>query len=107
MPIACPEKGSFTGFKKLRGGLIAELRIPSKALRSSATSRKCRASEAKVVAIYNAEKKINEGYSRHNCNFKYVVGETVKPIEVFDKDRWNECTSGIHFFITRQEAEEY
>ena len=49
-PIACPEKGSFTGFKKANG-YIVELLIPDDALRSSATSRKCRCSKAKVMSI--------------------------------------------------------
>lgn len=25
----------------------------------------------------------------------------------FDENRKNECSTGIHFFITRQEAEDY
>ena len=25
----------------------------------------------------------------------------------WDEDRWNECANGIHFFITREEAEAY
>lgn len=31
------------------------------------------------------------------------VGETVD-IPDFDPDRWKECTTGIHHFITRAEA---
>jgi len=107
MPIACPEKGGFTGFKKLKKKLIAELYIPSKALRVSATTRKCRASEAKVIAIYSGDKKVNEGYSKYENDFIYKVGEKVNPTKPFDTNRWNECASGIHFFVTRQEAEEY
>ena len=49
-PLQCPEKGSFTGFKKC-GDYIVELKIPANALRSSATSRKCRCSAAKVISI--------------------------------------------------------
>lgn len=36
----------------------------------------------------------------------YRVGETVRP-DRFDDDRWNECAPGVHFFITRAEAETY
>jgi len=25
----------------------------------------------------------------------------------WDDDRWNECSGGIHFFLTRAEAEAY
>ena len=36
-PLACPEKGSFIGWKKCRGDLIVELEICADAKRSSAT----------------------------------------------------------------------
>ena len=54
--LTCPEKGSFTAFKKaeLYHGterVIVELKVPASALRSSACSRKCRVSKAKVVSI--------------------------------------------------------
>ena len=39
-------------------------------------------------------------------NVHYKVGETVYP-DSFDEDRWNECSNGIHFFMTRREAELY
>ena len=57
-PICCPEKGSFIGFKKcsgLLGDCIVELEIAEDALRSSATTRKCRCSKAKVLSITNLD----------------------------------------------------
>ena len=36
----------------------------------------------------------------------YTVGEIVKA-DMWNDDRWNECTHGIHFFIDRQSAVEY
>jgi len=104
--IQCPEEGSFIAFKKLRNNLICKLEIPSDALRSSATSRKCRASKAIVIAIYDKEKEVNEGISKHDNTFIYKVGETLE-IKDFNTNRWNECASGIHFFITKQEAIDY
>lgn len=105
--IQCPEQGSFIAWKKLRNDAIAKLLIPREAKRSSATSRKCRASKAKVLAIYSKDgKKIDKGASKHDNNFIYRVGETVYPDE-WDEYRWAECSNGIHFFITRKEAEEY
>lgn len=107
-PIACPEKGTFTAFKKA-GGYIIELEIPSNALRSSSTTRKCRCSKAKVVSITNLDgtlsdvKSVASGY---DSKFIYNLGETVE-VPNFDTNRWNECAPGIHFFITRQEAVEY
>jgi len=107
--IQCPGKGSFTAFKKLNNNIIAELIIPAKAKRSSATNRKCRASEAKVVKMWDlyTKEEMLESYSRHDSTFVYEKGKTVKPTEPFCEDRWNECASGIHFFITLKEAEEY
>jgi hypothetical protein len=107
--LQCPEKGSFTAYKKLKDGIVAELIIPAKAKRSSATTRKCRASEAKVVKMWNKETKeeVLVAYSQHNENFVYEKGKTVKPTISFDENRWNECGTGIHFFITLREAENY
>lgn len=105
--LQCPEEGSFIAWKKLRYDMVAKLLIPEDAKRSSATSRKCRASKAIVLAIYDAYgTEINEGISNHDKGFIYRVGETVYP-DSWDEDRWNECSNGIHFFITRGEAEEY
>ena len=110
VPMACPTKGSFTGYKIVtkKGTsekLIVELRIPAKAKRSSATGRKCRCSEAKVVSISTLDGTPVEavGVSAHDPSFVYEKGKTVK-VKNFDPDRWNECTSGIHFFIDIEEA---
>ena len=108
LPIACPEKGTFTAFKKARGYII-ELEIPDDALRSSSTTRKCRCSKAKVISITNLDgtpsdvKSVASGY---NSKFIYTIGETVE-VPNFDTNRWNECAPGIHFFITRQEAVDF
>lgn len=107
-PIACPEKGSFIGYKKANG-LIVELQILDTAMRCSATSRKCRCSEAKVISITTLGgdyTDITEVFSDFDNNFIYKVGEIVK-VENFDTNRWKECSSGIHFFITRDEAVDY
>ena len=108
IPIACPEKGSFVGFKKA-GGYIVELEILETAKRCSATTRKCRCSAAKVLSIINLDgnpANVNSVRSNFDANFVYSVGEIVK-VDNFDENRWNECSTGIHFFITRQEAAEY
>src|SRR5690554_3221844 len=107
--LQCPEVDSFVCFKKLKNNVIAKLKIPAKAKRSSATSRKCRASEAKVLEMWNAttKEKVSIGYSQYDETFTYEIGKTVKPKEKFDEDRWNECSSGIHFFMTLAEAENY
>ena len=107
-PIACPEKGTFTAFKKA-GKYIIELEIPSDALRSSSTTRKCRCSKAKVVSITNLDgspSDVKSVASNYDSEFIYNLGETVE-VPNFDTNRWNECAPGIHFFITRQEAVDY
>ena len=107
-PMACPEKGSFIAFKKA-GCYIIELFIPSNAKRCSATSRKCRCSKAKVISITTPsgdKTNITEVYSNYDPNFMYKLGEYVE-VKNFDDNRWNECSTGIHFFITRQEAVNY
>lgn len=111
-PLQCPEKGSFIGYKAAtikRGHLgIIELLIPEDAKRSSATSRKCRCSKAKVLSITSIDGAINYtfAYSHFDENFIYRVGETVE-VKDFDENRWVECSTGIHFFITRSEAASY
>ena len=107
-PMACPEKGSFIAFKKA-GCYIIELFIPSNAKRCSATSRKCRCSKAKVISITTPsgdKTNITEVHSNYDPNFIYKLGEYVE-VKDFDDNRWNECSTGIHFFVTRQEAVEY
>ena len=99
--LACPEVGSFHAFKKCQDGLVVELFVPETAKRSSATTRKIRFSEALVVAISDGS---DFAVSMRDPNFHYRVGETVR-VDDFDDDRWNECSRGIHGFLTRHEAE--
>ena len=108
MPINCPEYGSFIAFKKCKNNLIVKLEILEDAKRFSATGRKCRCNKAKVLSItdINGTVDFSECASNYDNNFIYKVGEIVE-VENFDEDRWNECSTGIHFFITRQEAVEY
>ena len=101
--LQCPETGAFICWKRV-GKHIIKLQITETALRSSATGRKCRCSEALVLSI-------DDGALQEVINYKffrtvYKVGEVVRP-DRFDTCRWEECTNGIHFFITRKEAEEY
>ena len=105
--MQCPEKGAYIGYKKA-GGKIVELEIQEDAKRSSATTRKCRASKAKVLSItsIDGEEHFEEAKSNYDNSFVYEMGETVE-VKDFDENRWNECSAGIHHFITRGEAERY
>lgn len=110
IPLACPEKGSFIGFKKVSNGeQIVELFIPTDAKRSSSTGRKCRCNKAKVISITNIDGsscELTKVRSSYDSSFMYTVGEYVE-VKNFDDNRWNECAPGIHFFITRDEAVRY
>lgn len=124
VPLACPEEGSFIGWKKVYEfdrcctstsildedhfkAYIVKLLIPEDALRSSATGRKCRCSKAKVLDICSLDGKEHPDMVRNYMVFTdsvtYRTGEFVYP-DKFDPYRWNECSNGIHFFITREEA---
>ena len=106
--MACPEIGSFIGFKKADGKIV-ELEICEDARRSSATGRKCRCDKAKVLSITEldgSKADILEMSSDYDKAFVYKVGEIVEEPK-FCEDRFNECASGIHFFINRQEAVKY
>ena len=115
VPYACPDFGIFIGFKKAIGvyeeqaiKVLVMLEIPEDAKRLSATGRKCRCDKAKVLRITDLEEtvELTEAYSGHDNNFYYRVGEMVS-VDDFDEDRWNECSTGIHFFINKQEAINY
>ena len=96
-------EGDIIGYKKCMEGIIVKLLIPKEAKRSHAFGRKCRAEYAKVVEIYNSK----EAISSHDNSFKYEVGKIVKPKNKFSENWKEECESGIHFFITKKEAENY
>ena len=100
----CPEEGQFIAYKKLAGGVVAKLQVPAKAKRaSSLVGRKCRAEYVKVLSLSNGA---TEARSKHDTTVVYRVGEIVRP-DSYDDDIRVECTHGIHFFITRKEAEDY
>ena len=105
--IACPEKGEFIGYKKAKNCLI-ELLILEDSKRNSATTAKCRCDKAKVLEITDivTGEKINSVSSEYDENFIYTVGEIIK-VDDFDEDRWNECSTGIHFFMNKENAINY
>jgi len=111
LPITqpCPDSGAFIAWKKV-GGRILKLQIPATAERLSAYgSRKCRSSSAKLIAAWDQEgNKIKKGIKINGAHngYVWVVGELHEP-DKFCDDRRIECSSGLHFFITRAEAENW
>ena len=94
--------GDLIGWKKCKGGVIVKLRVPADAKRSHAFGRKCRAEFADVLEVIGAE----VGIAKHDSKTEYRVGQRVTP-DSFSEDWMDECAPGIHFFITRAEAEAY
>jgi len=104
----CPSEGSFIAWKKAKN-LIIKLEICEDSKRSSATSLKCRCSSAKVVEIQELDGQKSEATevsSNYDSTFIYKVGE-IASVDNFDPDRFNECSTGIHFFISREMAVKY
>ncbi len=103
--MRCPEEGPFVAWKKGRDDHIVKLLIPADAMRTGASRYDCRASEARVLAIWNQDNEpCEEAVSCADEDFVYRKGETAYPEEAFD-DRLLTDGSGIHFFLTRTEAE--
>ena len=90
------------GWKKCKNNVIVKLLIPQKARRSNATGRKCRAEYATVLQVFGA----SEGISIYDPKVVYRKGETIRP-DSWEENRFIECGGGIHFYITRVEAEKH
>ena len=89
--------GDIIGWKKLMEGTICKLLIPAAAGRvGGLLGRKCRCEFAEVL----------EGGGKSSRGGWYVVGKRVSP-DSWDPNPLVECTHGVHFFVTRTEAEEF
>lgn len=96
-------EGDIIGWKKCKNDVIVKLCIPSEAKRSHAFGRKCRAEFADVLEVFGASEGLT---NNHGPKTVYRAGERVMP-DSFCENWQNECSNGIHFFITREEAEAY
>jgi hypothetical protein len=97
-----PDECDVIGWKKCQSNVIVKLLIKSETKRCHAFGRKCRAERATVLEVFGAD----VGVSGHDGITKYVKDQEV----ICDKwgEDWQvECAGGIHFFITRLEAENY
>ena len=102
-----PEQGSFIAWKKAKG-LILKLEIPNSAKRTcNFINRKCRASKVKTLEIQNIDGSISDAcevVGDYDNKTIYKINKITK-VDNFDDDITVDCTHGIHFFITRKEAE--
>lgn len=106
--LRCPEVGAFLGYKKCINDRMVQLLIPSDAKRSSATLPSCRCSKAKVLTIksFDFKENFDEAWSLVDEDFIYRKGEWVE-VKNFNEDRWMDSTTGIHFWMSREEAQAY
>ena len=92
---------SIIGYKKCKNNTIVKLEIPRGAVVFSINGNKCRTNKAKVLDISGADRAVSE-YKY----MSYYVGDEFT-VYNFNCEYNTECASGIHFFMTREEAEEY
>lgn len=104
----CPATGPILGYKKCVNDRLVQLLIPTDAKRTSATLPSCRCNKAKVLTIksFDSTEEFEEAWSLVDENFVYRKGQWVEVID-FNEDRWMDSTTGIHFWMTREEAIEY
>lgn len=101
----CPETGPILGYKKCVNDRLVQLLIPADAKRTSATLPSCRCNKAKVLTIKNFDstEEYEEAWSLVDENFVYRKGEWVE-VKDFNEDRWFDSTTGIHFWMSRDDA---
>jgi len=105
----CPPTGSFTAWKKGQHGVIIKLEVPTFARRCSClTSRKCGCDIAYIESIEDKNGNLIDSCWNWNTNYprQYKAGSFISS-KNYNPDIRNECTSKIHFFITREEAEAF
>lgn len=93
-------EGAIVGWKKCQNDVIVKLTVPAEAKRSHAFGRKCRAEYADVIEVIGAK----TGTSLYDGKTKYTPGSRVT-CDTWCDDWRIECGGGIHFYITREEAE--
>ena len=101
-----PREGEVVGWKKCYSGVIVKLKVPADAKRSNAPGgRKCRAERAEVLEVFGRDgSPVEVGISLYHSAVQYRKGATVAAHE-WGTDRLIECAGGIHFYLTRDEAE--
>lgn len=92
-------------YKKCLGGVIVCAQIPDDAHVRGMAGRKCRASKALIKKVIGDVFGEAVGISKYDMKTLYYEGDIVD-IPDFDLS-FEECSTGFHFFCTREEAEKY
>jgi hypothetical protein len=102
-----PQEGSLRVWGK-KGGTLVEMQVPAWARRTGCLiGRKCRAEEVEVIKVYNTDGRVHSKIVDENAMYTlYQDGMIIYP-DYYDDDIRVACTHGIHFFLTREEAEEW
>mgnify|MGYP007037135300 FL=1 len=92
-------------YKKCESGVIVVAHIPDDAEVRGTPNGKCRANKAEIIEIIGDFCGEPVGISKRDGTTLYYAGDVV---EVEDFDFSNaECSTGFHFFCTREAAENY
>ena len=92
-------------YKKCVGDVIVVASIPKDAEVRGTKGGKCRANKAKIVDIIGEVGGRKVGISKWDRKTEYFIGDEVE-IDNFDRSD-EECSTGFHFFCTKQLAESY
>lgn len=96
---------SIIGYKKCSDHIVT-LEIPAGAIVFSPNGKKCRTNKVRVLKIETSlGEEDDRAYSRYN-GMSYYVGDEIT-IHNFDLRCNVECSTGIHFFMTKEEATNY
>lgn len=108
-----PEEGSFVGWKVLTNEersefLLCKLLILDDSKRVGGYNYKFRCEKAKVLSIENLNgDKFDYGHSYYFPGFTYTVDNVVESSRGVDENETKECSYGINFFLTKEEAINY
>ena len=101
-----PQEGALIAWKGVAGG-IAKIEVPADAKRTACLiNRKCRAEFVRTLEIIIEGERVDTAPGRYDASVIYRVGETTQP-DSYDDNPAVDCTHGIHFFLTRAEAEKW
>jgi len=92
-------------YKKCVADVIVVAHIPDDAHVRGAVGKKCRASKAIITDVIGTFAGEKVGISIWDKKTTYFIGDEVE-VENFDMSD-EECSTGFHFFCTREEAEKY
>lgn len=113
LPSLPPEGTEVVGYKALRGGMIAIIKVPKDAERCETWNGECRCSKAEITEITLPS--IKNSWYRLGASIYpscmpepasvYTQGQIAYP-DAYDGRWWVGCAPGIWFYLDRSKAEE-